>query len=91
MKNENFEHISDAYQLSEGSIIKGKEQDELFELGEYDADKRSYTAYPFDEGQRFDDFSVLISEGELMDNYLVESKKGDDEVGDEDPLLSDSI
>ena len=90
MKNENFEHIIDAYQLAKGSIIKEKDQDELFEIGEYDADKKSYTAYPFEDGQRFDDFNVLISESELMDNYLIETKKDDDEIGD-DPLLSDSL
>ena len=90
MKNENFEHIIDAYQLAKGSIIKEKDQDELFEVGEYDADKKSYTAYPFEDGQRFEDFNVLISESELMDNYLIETKKDDDE-SDEDQLLSDSI
>jgi hypothetical protein len=90
MKNENFETINDAYQLSEGSIVKGKEQDELFQLGEYDAEKRAYSAYPFEDGVRFGDFDVLISEDELMDNYLVETKKDDEEAGD-DSLLSDSI
>jgi hypothetical protein len=89
MKNKNFETILDAYQITEGSIVKGKDQDELFEIGEYDADKRSYTAYPFDDGERFGDFSVLISEDELMDNYLVESKKEEDD--EEDPLKSDNI
>ena len=90
MKNKNFETILDAYQITEGSIIKGKEQDELFEIGEYDADKRSYTAHPFNDGQRFDDFTVLISEDELMDNYLIENKNGDDEDVD-DSLMSNSI
>jgi len=85
MKNENFETINDAYQLSEGSIVKGKEQDELFQLGEYDAEKRAYSAYPFEDGVRFGDFDVLISEDELMDNYLIETKKDDDE-SDDDPL-----
>ncbi len=89
MKNENFEPILDAYQLAEGSIIKGKEQEELFQLGEYDAEKKAYSAYPYEDGQRFDDFDVLITEDELMDNYLVETKKDDE--SSEDPLISDSI
>ncbi|HEY4194460.1 MAG TPA: hypothetical protein VGM63_02935 [Mucilaginibacter sp.] len=84
----NFEIISDAYQLAEGSIIKEKDQDELFELGVYDADKKGYAVFPFEDGVRFDDFTMVISESELMDNYLVE--KGDDEVAG-DPLLSDSL
>jgi hypothetical protein len=84
----NFEIISDAYQLAEGSIIKEKDQEELFELGQYDADKKGYAVFPFEDGVRFDDFTMVISESELMDNYLVE--KGDDEVAG-DPLLSDSL
>jgi hypothetical protein len=83
MKNGNFETISDAYQLAEGSIIKEKDQEELFELGEYDADKKGYTVFPYEDGQRFDDFNLVISESELMDNYLIKSS-------DED-LLSDAI
>ena len=73
MKKENFEPINDAYQLEEGSIIKGKEQDELFELGSYDANKKGYAAYPYEDGVKFDDFTIVIPEGELMDNYLIES------------------
>ena len=69
----NFQPIEDAYELSEGSIVKGKEQEELFQLGEYDADKKGYTAYPYENGERFGDFSVLITESELMDNYLIET------------------
>ena len=83
MKNGNFETINDAYQLAEGSIIKEKDQEELFELGEYDADKKGYTVFPYEDGQRFDDFNLVISESELMDNYLIKSS-------DED-LLSDAI
>ena len=90
MKN-NFEAIDDAYELSEGSIVKGKEQDELFQLGEYDADKKGYTAFPYENGQRMDDFTVLITESELMDNYLVEKEKGDDEEASDEGMLSDSI
>ncbi|MFI5162297.1 MAG: hypothetical protein ACHQHN_13545 [Sphingobacteriales bacterium] len=86
-----FEPILDAYQLAEGSIIKEKDQDEIFELGEYDADKKGYTVFPFEDGIRFEDFTMVISEEELMDNYLIESKKGDDEDDSEGPMLSDSL
>ena len=75
MKNNNFEYITDAYQLVEGAKIKGKKQEEIFELGSYDPDKRGYTVYPFEEGVKFDDFSVLMSEKELMTNYLIENIK----------------
>jgi hypothetical protein len=88
MKNKNFEIISDAYQLAKGSIIKEKDQDELFELGEYDADKKGYTVSPFEDGVRFDDFNMVISESELMDNYLIETEKDDPA---DDPLISDSL
>lgn len=74
MKN-NFEQITDAYQLVEGAKIKGKKQDEIFELGSYDPMKRGYIVYPFEEGVKFDDFSVLMSEKELMTNYLIENVK----------------
>ena len=37
--------------------------------------KRGYTVYPFEEGVKFDDFSVLMSEKELKNNYLIESIK----------------
>ncbi len=87
MKNGNFETISDAYQLTEGSIIKEKDQEELFELGEYDADKKAYTVFPFEDGVRFEDFNMVVSESELMDNYLIKSS---DEEAEED-LLSDAI
>jgi hypothetical protein len=90
MKNENFEAISDAYQLAEGSIIKEKDQEELFELGEYDADKKGYILFPFEEGVRFDDFSILVTESELMDNYLIEKEKDENDATD-DPLISDSL
>jgi len=75
MKNNNFESITDAYQLVQGAKIKGKKQDEIFELGAYDPLKRGYTVYPFEEGVKFDDFSVLMSEKELKNNYLIESTK----------------
>jgi len=90
MKNDNFEIISDAYQLAEGAIIKEKDQEELFELGEYDADKKGYIAFPFEDGVRFDDFSIVISESELMDNYLVETSKAENDPTD-DPSISDNI
>lgn len=74
MRN-NFEQITDAYQLVEGAKIKGKKQDEIFELGSYDPMKRGYVVYPYEEGVKFDDFSVLMSEKELMTNYLIENIK----------------
>jgi hypothetical protein len=75
MKNNNFENISDAYQLVAGAKIKGKQQDEIFELGTYDALKRGYTLYPLDHGVRYDDFSVLVSERELKNNFMIEAGK----------------
>ena len=76
MKNSNnFQTISDSYQLVSGARIKGKLQDEIFELGEYDANKRGYTVYPYEEGLKFADFSVVISENELKNNYLIEDLK----------------
>jgi len=75
MKNNNFENITDAYQLVSGARIKGKKQDEIFELGAYDANKRGYTVYPYEEGVKFNDFSVVIAERELKNNYLIESAK----------------
>ena len=90
MENEKFEIISDAYQLTEGSIIKEKDQDELFELGEYDADKKGYKVFPFEDGVRFNDFDMVISESELMDNYLIETEKDENDPTD-DPLISDSL
>jgi hypothetical protein len=83
-----FEPILDAYQLAEGSIVREKDQDEIFEIGVYDADKKGYTVFPFEDGIRFEDFTMVVSESELMDNYLIESKKGDDE---EDEMLSDDV
>ena len=75
MKNNNFEFITDAYQLVAGAKIKGKKQEEIFELGSYDPNKRGYTVYPYEEGVKFDDFSVMMSEKELMTNYLIENMK----------------
>ncbi|GAA4333633.1 hypothetical protein GCM10023149_40520 [Mucilaginibacter gynuensis] len=75
MKTNNFETIYDAYQLVNGAKIKGKKQDEIFELGHYDANKRGYTVYPYEEGVRYKDFSVLVSEKELKNNYLIEVVK----------------
>ena len=75
MKNSNFQTITDAYQLVSGARIKGKQQDEIFELGDYDANKRGYTVYPYEEGLKFTDFSVVISEKELKNNYLIEDLK----------------
>ena len=75
MKNNNFQNITDAYQLVSGARIKGKQEDEIFELGDYDANKRGYTVYPYEEGLKFTDFSVVISEKELKTNYLIEDQK----------------
>ena len=75
MKNNNFQTITDAYQLVSGARIKAKQQDEIFELGDYDANKRGYTVYPFEEGLKFTDFSIVISENELKNNYLIEDQK----------------
>jgi hypothetical protein len=44
-------------------------------LGTYDALKRGYTLYPLDNGIRYDDFSVLVSERELKNNFMIESGK----------------
>lgn len=75
MKNNNFEFIFDAYQLVSGAKIKGKKHDEIFELGAYDATKRGYVLYPLERGVKFDDFSVMISEKELKNNFLIEAVK----------------
>ncbi|MCD8739179.1 hypothetical protein LT679_01080 [Mucilaginibacter roseus] len=75
MKNNDFVTINDAYQLVKGAKIKGKKQDEVFELGHYDPNKRSYTVYPFEEGVMYKDFSVMVSENELKNNYLIEAVK----------------
>ena len=75
MKNNNFETISDAYQLVSGAKIKGKQQDEIFELGTYDALKRGYTLYPLEHGIKYNDFSVIVSERELKNNFLIEATK----------------
>jgi hypothetical protein len=75
MKNNTFQTISDAYQLVSGAKIKGKNQEEIFELGAYDGNKRGYILYAFEDGVKFGDFSVIISEKELMNNYLIEDTK----------------
>ena len=75
MKNVNFTDIKDAYQLVQGAKIKGKTQDELFELGSYDALKRGYIVYPYEEGVVFTDFSMIMTEKELMTNYMIEPLK----------------
>jgi hypothetical protein len=75
MKNNNFQTIADSYQLVCGARIKGKTQEEFFELGDYDADKRGYTIYPVDNGVRYDDFSMVVSEKELKTNFLIEITK----------------
>ena len=80
MKNINFENITDAYQLVIGAKIKGKNYDEVFELGSYDANKRGYILYAFEDGVRFDDFNVVISEKELKNHYLIENVKANTRI-----------
>ncbi|QHS57214.1 hypothetical protein GWR56_17330 [Mucilaginibacter sp. 14171R-50] len=80
MKNTTFENIFDAYQLISGAKIKSKNYDEVYELGQYDGTKRGYTLYAFEDGVRFEDFSVIISENELMNNYLIEKGKGNQAI-----------
>lgn len=72
MKNINFEDIRDAYQLVQGAKIKGIKHEEIFELGNYDPNKRGYTVYPYEDGVKFDDFSVIVSEKELKTHYVIE-------------------
>jgi hypothetical protein len=80
MKNTTFENILDAYQLVSGAKIKAKNYDEVYELGQYDATKRGYILYAFEDGVRFEDFSVVISENELMNNYEIEKGKANDTI-----------
>ncbi len=75
MKSNTFNLIKDAYQLVTGARIKSKHEDEVFELGHYDASKRGYTLYPCEDGVKFDDFSLIVSEKELMNHYEIESIK----------------
>ena len=75
MSNINFNDIKDAYQLVQGAKIKGKNQEEVFELGAYDALKRGYIVYPFENGVMYTDFSMIITEKELMNNYMIEHMK----------------
>ena len=72
MKNNEFAPIKDAYQLVQGAKIKGIKHEEVFEMGSYDPDKRGYTIYPFEDGVKFNDFSVIVSEKELMTHYVIE-------------------
>ncbi|MFD1255511.1 hypothetical protein ACFQ3S_01775 [Mucilaginibacter terrae] len=72
MKNNQFAPIKDAYQLVQGAKIKGIKYEEVFEMGGYDPDKRGYTIYPFEDGIKFNDFSVIVSEKELMTHYVIE-------------------
>jgi len=69
----NFITINDAYQLVEGAKIRAKKYpEELFVLDRYDADKRGYMIYPFDEGMQFNDFGVLVTENELRYDYEIQ-------------------
>jgi len=74
MKNgNNFITINDAYQLVEGAKIRAKKYpEELFILSRYDADKRGYLIYPFDEGTQYNDFGVLVTENELREDYEIQ-------------------
>ena len=73
MKNIHFAPINDAYQLVQGAKIKGIKHEEIFELGNYDPNKRGYTVYPFEDGVKFDDFSIIVSEKELKNHYVIEA------------------
>lgn len=75
MKNNHFNIIKDAYQLVTGARIKSRYEDEVFELGQYDPYKRGYTLYPCEDGVKFDDFTVIVSEKELMNHYEIEGVK----------------
>jgi len=72
MKNNQFAPIKDAYQLVQGAKVKGIKHEEVFELGTYDPNKRGYTIYPFEDGVKFNDFSIIVSENELKTHYVVE-------------------
>ena len=80
MKNTTFENIFDAYQLVSGAKIKAKNFDEVYELGQYDGAKRGYVLYAFEDGVRFEDFSVIISENELMNNYQIEKGRANQAI-----------
>ncbi len=73
MKNNHFAPIKDAYQLVQGAKIKGIKHEEIFELGSYDPNKRGYTVYPYEDGVKFDDFSIIVSEKELKNHYVIEA------------------
>lgn len=75
MKDITFNAIQDAYQLVQGAKIKGKKDEEIFELGAYDANKRGYTVYPFENGIAYTDFAMIMAEKELMTNYVIETIK----------------
>jgi len=72
MKNINFNDIKDAYQLVQGAKIKSKTDEEIYELGEYDANKRGYVVYPFEAGVIYTDFSMIVKEKELLNNFAIE-------------------
>ncbi len=73
IKENKFETIFDAYQLLDGAKIRAKQNpEELFILKNYDAEKKGYMIYPFDDGVNFTDFGILITEGELINDYEVE-------------------
>ncbi|WP_345951777.1 hypothetical protein ABDD95_10145 [Mucilaginibacter sp. PAMB04274] len=72
MKNNQFAPIKDAYQLVQGAKIKGIKHEEVFELGSYDPNKRGYTIYPYEDGVKFNDFSVIVSEKELKSHYVIQ-------------------
>lgn len=72
MKNNQFAPIKDAYQLVQGAKVKGMKHEEVFELGTYDPNKRGYTIYPYEDGVKFTDFSIIVSEKELKTYYVIE-------------------
>ena len=72
MKSNTFITINDAYQLVDGAKIRAKKYpEELYVVSNYDADKKGYMVYPFDDGLKFNDFGILITEKELMFDYEI--------------------
>jgi hypothetical protein len=72
MKNNKFQTILDAYQLAEGAQIRAKRNpEEIFTLATYDISKRGYMVYPIDNGISYQDFGVIITERELMNDYEI--------------------
>jgi hypothetical protein len=72
MKSNTFNTIYDAYQLVEGAMIRAKKYpEEVFIMDGYDSYKRGYKLFPFDNGVKFDDFGVIVTEKELKNDYEI--------------------